>query len=347
LRAGDAPELQSWMKWAERAGVVKMKEESAWRGVSVVSIPGYQVVSEVARHSNGILYAARETATGRDVCLEVFQRWWPGTAEDVYIEERRRHVLETVSLLDHPNIWPVLRLGLHERTSYFVRPLVEGVFLEEHLRGEPPSPAHGVEWGRQLALAAQYAHEHGVVHCDIKPGNVFLRRDVREGLVPLLTGFDTAVVYFLPAALVEQADGMIVGTPAYMSPEQMIGRRPDFGPAVDIWGLGALLYRVLGGRRPFESPTVVDLFRAALETPPPPLREVAPELDLDLERIVMRCLRKTPDERFATASDLATALARYQRGERDAPESLARRLGNLVRGWWGAREEGLVNRRGT
>src|SRR5262249_11622930 len=135
--------------------------------------------------------------------------------------------------------------------------------------------------------------------------------------------------------LQEPSDGVVTGTPMCMSPEQATGRRPDLGPGVDVWGLGVLLYQLLAGRPPFEGPNVLDLLRAVIERDPPPLRQLAPGVGRDLERVVLRCLRKRPEDRFATAAELAEELARHQRGEGSARPAPARRLGGWLRGWWG------------
>jgi serine/threonine protein kinase len=299
-----------------------------------VSVPGYEILGEVTRHSAARIYRAREMASGREVHLEVFHAW-PLERQDLLLLERRRRVLEAVALLEHPNIWPVLRLGEHDRALYFVRPAVEGPYLDQVLRRQPPAPTRAVAWARQLALALQHAHEHGIFHADVKPSNVLMDKGAGPERVPLLTGFDTAVVLFLPPPLQESGDGTIMGTPMCMSPEQATGRRPDVGPGVDVWGLGVLLYQLLAGRPPFEGPNVLDLFRAVIERDPPPLRQLAPGVGRDLERIVQRCLRKKPEDRYATAGELAEELARHQRGEGSARPALAGRLGAWVRGWWG------------
>lgn len=276
-----------------------------------MSIPGFELLDQIAQTTNTTFHRARETATGRVVCLEVF----PPPFIEASIEwfDRRRAILNAVALLDHPNIWPVLRVGEVHRTCYFVRPMPQGAFLSHHLHNHCQLRGGGaVEWVRQLALAIQYAHDHGVVHCDLKPNNVLLEPSPSGDLTAHLLGFDSGCVRFLPLSVQESASNGIVGTPRYMSPEQMQGRKPDMGPGPDVWGLGVILYELLSGRGPFEGATIMDLMMAVMQQDPAPL----PSIDTDLQRITMRCLRKKAEDRYASAAELADKLARYQRGER-------------------------------
>jgi serine/threonine protein kinase len=206
---------------------------------------------------------------------------------------------------------------------------------------------------RQLALGVHHAHEHGIYHGDVKPGNVLMQcspvspkpdSGERGELVPVLTGFDTATVRFLPPTLLGATPNhwmAISGTPVYMAPERLTGSPPEVGATDDVWALGVVLYELVSGRLPFLGDTAIGTLQAVLEQEPPLLREVAAGTDDDLERICMKCLRKKPQDRYASAAELAEDLARHARGERRPPPerpTFTRRLGGWVRGLWGPRE---------
>lgn len=308
-----------------------------------MSIPGFTQLREIARCGLSRIYQAREQATDRSVCLEVMSAM-PGEHPSILLMERRRQQLEVVALLDHPNVWPTFRVGEYDSTLYVVRPWYEGDWLQEELRMAPIPFARALRWVGQLARGLQYVHDHGIIHRDVKPGNVFLRRGNDGECVPLLHGFDVAAIRFLPPGQESYHEGMIVGTPAYLAPEQVMGQQADVGPLLDVWGLGVVLYEMLANRTPYRGDTVIDLIRAVVTEEPVPLMEVIDDgaVDADLQRLCMKCLRKKPQERYASAAEFADAIDGYLRGERSPvavpPASLTRRLGGWVRGWMGARQ---------
>jgi serine/threonine-protein kinase len=243
--------------------------------------------------------------------------------------------MQAIALLDHPNIWPVTRVGEYDRFRYQVRPWVPGVFLDQLLGQQRPDSSQALRWVRDLALAAQHVHDHGISHCDIKPTNVRVRPDRHV----LLTGFECALVHFLPLPLQERSNGMVVGTPRYMAPEQARGEWPAFGPGVDVWALGVTLYEMLTGRQPFQGATVLDTLMALITEEPAAPTSLRPDLAGDLDRVCLRCLAKKPEQRYPSAEALAADLERILAGvplEEPRPATLTQRLGGWIRGWLGA-----------
>lgn len=300
-----------------------------------MSIPGYSVDRVILHNSTATLYRAREQSSGRTVCLEVFQTS-ADHAASLFDHERRGEILETARLLDHPNLWPVWRMGEADRGYYLVRPWWDGEFLSQRLLDEErPTSAQAADWVRQLALAVQHANDHGVTHCDLKPSNVLLHGEPGGEQRPLLYGFETACVRFLPPALREPREGMLTGTAGYMAPELFTGKWPTVTPAVDVWGLGVMLYQMLTGRMPFPGPAFMDVMTAVMEREPTSPRAADPAIDADLARITMTCLRKKVEERCASVGELADALARWLGGERSSPPR--RSFTQRLRGWIGGR----------
>lgn len=286
-----------------------------------MSVPGYELQAELFRNTTSVFHRAVEVATGRVVCVE---RMPPMFEEfSIPVVERNWQVLQAVALVDHPNVWPIERVGQVGSTLHAVRPFLDGELLSTHIRHRPLTAELAIDWVCQLALAAQHAHDLGIYHADIKPGNVFLADDV-----PLLFGFDSAsIVDFLPPPYQEAREGMIAGTPAYMSPEVVTGRRHEADGRIDVWALGVLLAELLTGRSPFQAASAMETIQRVMqaELTAADLPGVAPAL----QRICLRCLKIDREKRYATATELAEALARYQRGEPDAPPT----TGGAIRGW--------------
>jgi tetratricopeptide (TPR) repeat protein len=288
-------------------------------------VPGYQVLSELGRGGMGVVYKARQVSLDRLVALKVVL-----AGEFAGVQERSRFAAEALAVarLQHPNVVQVFEVGEHNGHPYLALEFVEGGSLADRLRsGRPPLPA--AELAERLARAVQAAHEKGVVHRDLKPANVLLTADG----TPKIADFGLAKRLDAPAAATRT--GAIVGTPAYMAPEQAEGRK-DVGPAADVWALGAILYECLTGRPPFQGPTPTDTILRVLSDEPPPPRRLEAAVPRDLETIALKCLRKEPAKRYASAGELADDLRRFLAGEPirarrlSLPERLWRRRRRLL-----------------
>jgi tetratricopeptide (TPR) repeat protein len=247
----------------------------------------------------GVVYRAKDPALDRDVALKVMLH----LGNDPQDLERFRREARATARLRHPSIVALHTVGNHDGRPYLVMDLVEGESLQARVeRDGPLPPREAAELIATLAEALAYAHQQGVIHRDLKPANVLLDRGGRA----LVTDFGLARREGEDQRLTHT--GEIVGTPAYMSPEQAGGEPGQAGPASDVYGLGATLYELLCGRPPFMADTLIEVFAAIVTEPAPSLRALRPDLPGELEAICMRCLAKEPAERFPSAAALAEAL---------------------------------------
>jgi len=266
----------------------------------------FELRAELARGSMGAVYRALDPWTGREVALKqiVFH------GGDKAGEQLARFQTEAAAAtrLDHPHVLAVHGLEVAGGLPWLVMDLAPGGTLSERLEREgPPPPREAARIGAALARALAHAHERGVLHRDVKPDNVLLDAAGE----PLLTDFGLARLMDADAQLT--AAGDVVGTPLYMAPEQAVGRRDRVGPATDVYGLGATLYHLLAGRPPFWSESVHEVLQGVVRRRPPPPSARRPGVPKDLERIVLRCLAKSPEERYPTAGALADALEGFLR----------------------------------
>lgn len=262
---------------------------------------------ELGRGSSAVVFDALDTAAGRRVALKVFH---PGPAADV--ARFLREGALAAKLPTHPGLVGVLEAGDVEGVPYIAMELVDGPHLDAWLRqGSVGFPAY-VEVLRDAARAVDHAHRYGIIHRDLKPENIL----VEEGRRARVTDFGLARTVDGPTL---SAAGTAVGTPAYMSPEQIRGREID--RRSDVWALGVMLYEGLTGRRPFDGATAFEaMTRAVHEDPMPPSKasrlQMNPGHFAVVERIALKALAKTPADRYATAADFADDLQRWLKGER-------------------------------
>ncbi len=250
--------------------------------------------------------------------------------EHATVHDRLRFQIETeaVARLQHPHIVPLYEVGEVGGRPFFSLEFCDGGTLADHLKKQRPTPRESAQLIETLARAMHYAHLRGVVHRDLKPGNVLLAGAEKA---PKITDFGLAKRIDDEARDVSKS-GAVMGTAAYMAPEQAAGRVRDTGPAADVYALGALLYECLTGRPPFDGPQHVVLARVMSEEPPPPSR-LAPKLPRDLETICLKCLSKEPARRYASAEELADDLRRFRADEpiRARPVGAAERAVKWVR----------------
>jgi hypothetical protein len=274
-------------------------------GVGGRPVGDYELLAELGRGGMGVVYKAYQRGLGRTVALK---RMLPGALPGP-AELRRFHAeVEAAAALQHPNIVRVYEVGEVDGCPYYSMDLVEGGSLAQRLRAGPLPGRVAAGYLAAVARAIQHAHDHGILHRDLKPENVLIDPDDR----PVVTDFGLAKR--LGADAQRTRTGAVLGTPGYMSPEQATGKKV-LTTAVDVYGLGALLYALLTGRSPFLAETPLETLTQVLENTPVPPRLLNPGVDRDLETICLQCLQKDPARRYASAAALADDLDRYLAGE--------------------------------
>ncbi|MCA9236898.1 MAG: serine/threonine protein kinase, partial [Planctomycetales bacterium] len=269
----------------------------------------------------GVVYKARQRGLNRIVAVKMILRGEFSTPQE---RDRFRVEAEAAARLRHPNIVVVHELGTRDDQDFFSMEYIEGRSLADLLRQGPLPPMLAANYVRQAAAAIAYAHLHGVLHRDVKPSNVLIDA---EGTA--------RVTDFGLAKRIDQTDaltltGQLVGTPAYMAPEQISRAAGEVGPASDVYALGALLYESLTGRPPFCGATQVETLLAALDGDPVLPRQIVPTIPGDLELIALKCLEKNPRDRYASANAVAQDLERFIQGE-SLSVTTPNRLERLVR----------------
>jgi formylglycine-generating enzyme required for sulfatase activity len=294
-------------------------------------IPGYEILGICGHGGMGVVYRARQLGAKRLVALKMIR-----AIEHASPTERLRFQIETeaVARLQHPHIVQLYEVGEVRGQPFFSLEFCDGGTLTEQLKQQRPTPRASALLIETLARAIHYAHLRGVVHRDLKPGNVLLDGTER---VAKITDFGLAKRIDAEARDVSQS-GAIMGTAAYMAPEQAAGKVRDTAPAADVYALGALLYECLTGRPPFVGPKHEVLLSVLSEEPVPPSRRSA-NVPADLETICLKCLSKEPARRYASAEELANDLRRFQAGE----PIRARPVGTVERTWkWAKRRPALA-----
>src|SRR5262245_46905596 len=270
-------------------------------------IPGYEILGVCGHGGMGVVYRARQLGANRLVALKTIRAF-----EHASPTERLRFQIETeaVARLQHPHIVQLYEVGEVRGQPFFSLEFCDGGTLTDQLKKQRPTPREAAALIETLARAMHYAHLRGVVHRDLKPGNVLLTGAER---VAKITDFGLAKRIDDEARDVSKS-GAIMGTAAYMAPEQAAGKVRDTGPAADVYALGALLYEGLTGRPPFEGPQHAVLVSVLNDEPVPPSR-LGGKVPADLETMCLKCLSKEPGRRYASAEDLANDLRRYLQGE--------------------------------
>src|SRR5256885_3790514 len=279
----------------------------------------YELLEEIGRGGQGVVFRARQKSLNRTVALKVISlgQW----ASKAHLK-RFRLEAEAAAHLEHPGIVPIHEVGERDGQCYFSMKFVEGGQLDEVVRRAPMSIRQGAELIAKVARTVHYAHEHGILHRDIKPGNILL--DAKGE--PHLTDFGLARLVESESTVTRTLE--VLGTPSYMAPEQAVGNNAAVSSITDVYGLGAVLYQLLTGQPPFAGGTTYETIKLLLDTEPRQPRLLNPRIDRDLSTICLKCLEKDPKRRYPSALGLAEDLERWLGHE----PILARRTGIFARG---------------
>ncbi len=295
----------------------------------------YELLGELGRGGMGVVYKARQASLDRVVALKMILGRHLASDEHV----RRFHAeAKAAARVRHPNIVDIHEVGQWHGQDYFAMDFIEGTSLAERMATGPVDIDTAVRLLATVARAVEHLHEQGIVHRDLKPSNILI--DPTDQ--PYVTDFGLAKVFTSEAEAT--ATGVIAGTPSYMAPEQASGNSRDIGPAADVYSLGAIFYELLTGRPPFREENPLDTLMHVLSCDPELPRQLNPKVPRTLELICLKCLAKSPDERYATAGELADELECYARGEtpRVRPPTPMRRLWS-----WARRKPALASRLGA
>jgi serine/threonine-protein kinase len=267
----------------------------------------YELQQELGRGGMGVVYLARQSSLNREVAVKMILRGQFATQLD---RERFETEAQSAAKLDHPGIVPVYEVGEIEGRPYFSMKHVAGTTLAQRLAQGPLPPREAARILATVARAIHFAHMRGVLHRDLKPSNILLDANGE----PHVTDFGLAKQLTADGETVTKT-GMMLGTPAYMAPEQAAGIRGQVGPQSDVYSLGVILYHMLTGRPPFQAASPAEMMLLVLEQDPVPPRMLNPKADRDLEMICLRCLQKPIDLRYPSAAALADDLEAFLNDE--------------------------------
>jgi serine/threonine protein kinase len=269
----------------------------------------YEIHSKLGEGGMGEVYLARDPKINRDVAIKVLPTAFSADAERL---RRFEQEAQAAGALNHPNILSIYDVDTHDGSPYVVSELLEGETLREQLNGTSLPVRKALDYALQIASGLAAAHGKGIVHRDLKPENLFVTKDGRVkildfGLAKLIEPRDESEVRTdLPTRKRNTDPGTVVGTVGYMSPEQVRGQRVDHRS--DLFSLGAVLYEMISGKRAFRGESAIETLNAILKEDPPELSESNSQINPALERVVMHCLEKSPDQRFQSARDVTFAL---------------------------------------
>ena len=266
----------------------------------------YELLEEIGRGGQGVVFRARQKSLNRIVALKVIRlgQW----ASKVHLK-RFRLEAEAAARLEHPGIVPIHEVGERDGSCYFSMKFIEGGQLDEVVRRTPMSIRQAAELIAKVARTVHYAHEHGILHRDIKPGNILL--DPKGE--PHLTDFGLARLVESESSVTQTLD--VLGTPSYMAPEQAVGNNEAISSVTDVYGLGAVLYQLLTGQPPFAGGATYETIKLLLDTEPKQPRLLNPKIDHDLSTICLKCLEKDPKRRYPSALAFAEDLERWLKHE--------------------------------
>ncbi len=291
---------------ANAVAAARRSKKAARAAEMLGELGDYELVEEVGRGGQGVVFRARQKSLNRTVALKVISlgQW----ASKAHLKRFRREA-EAAASLDHPSIVPIYEVGEREGACYFSMKFVEGGQLDEVVKRAPMSIRQAAELIAKVARTVHYAHEHGILHRDIKPGNILL--DAKGE--PLLTDFGLVRLVEAESTITRTREAL--GTPSYMAPEQAAGEQRKLSNATDVYGLGAVLYQLLTDHPPFAGGTTYETIKLLLDTEPRQPRLLNPKIDRDLSTICLKCLEKDPQHRYPSALALAEDLERWLKHE--------------------------------
>ncbi len=298
-----------------------------------MQIDRFQIIEEIGRGGFGIVYLAMDPMLNRRVAIKIPRI---ETLETQSLRNRFAKEAEISASLDHPHIVPVYEIGQTSQGIYIVSLYCPGTNLAQWLMEHPDelNISQLVDLMVCIVDPIAYCHEQGILHRDIKPGNVLLFPSAFRSLpfLPRVSDFGLAKV--LESNLQETVTNAVLGTPLYMAPEQVSSKHGQIGPATDVYALGAVLYELLTGRPPFASGNFVETLDQVRKTPPTAPRKLNPSIPSALETICLQCLSKNPADRYSTAGDLLKDLQSFINGSKIAARrpTLLKGLANAVRG---------------
>lgn len=287
------------------------------------SLGPYELIEEIDRGGMGVVFKARHAQLERVVALKIIRS---GELAGPGELKRFRSEAEAASQLSHPNIIPIYEVGQVGGLVYFTMPYIEGQTLLKRMSDQPLEVDEAVRLVYRLCHAIQYAHRQGILHRDLKPGNVIIDNQGQ----PVIIDFGLAKFAARDSDLT--ATGQILGTPAYMAPEQASGRGNKAESSADIYSLGAILYFLLSGQPPFNGPTAFDILLQVMDREPPAPSKLNRKVSRDLDYICSRAMAKKTEKRYASAVELAADLERFLKHE---PLELPHySLSNRLARWW-------------
>jgi serine/threonine protein kinase/Tfp pilus assembly protein PilF len=293
-------------KAASDANAESQREEGGTAAQLLGAFGDYELLEEIGRGGQGVVFRAWQRSLNRTVALKIIGtgQW----ATNAHLKRFRREA-EAAAKLNHPQIVPIYEVGERDGRYYFSMRFVEGGQLDELVCRGPMPVRQAVELIVKVARTVHYAHEHGILHRDIKPGNILLDANGE----PHLSDFGLA-------RLVEHGSTVtgtleVMGTPSYMAPEQAVGNNAALGRGTDVYGLGAVLYELLTGHPPFAGGTTYETIRLLLDSEPREPRLLNRKIDRDLSAVSLKCLEKNPRYRYSSALELAEDLERWLRHE--------------------------------